>query len=86
MNKTLTPEEQAVYEEVKREGAVYIPSRKAANYTQELADKRRILKRLVYMNLICIDVFYAAPDDEINQSSLVFYWPGDGKTPLEQCG
>ncbi len=78
----LTVEEQTVLDELARSRYIAIPSRKSLMMTPELWEKRRILKRLVYKNRICIDFSIADRNSETSETCLVFYMPGRG-TPLD---
>lgn len=79
----LTPEEQAMLEELERVGAIFIPSRKSVLRTQELSDKRNLLIRLVHKNRCYIDIHIANREDELDETCTVFIACGKGKTPLD---
>lgn len=68
----LTAEEQAVFDELKKAGYLAIPSRKSILSSPSLLEKRAILKRLVYKDLINFDFHIANGHDEADESCLVF--------------
>jgi hypothetical protein len=68
----LTAEQQAVFDELASKNIICIPSRKSMMSNDEIREKGRILKELVYMNLIDFDFSVANPNDETSETSLVY--------------
>jgi len=68
MTSELTPEQQAVLDEVDAEPhmLICIPERRSSLMTDELWQKRKILKELVYKGLVNFDV-------DFRTSFLLFY-------------
>jgi hypothetical protein len=79
----LTTEEQDMMRELAEKHVISIPSRKSFLFTEELRKKRDILKRLVHKNRVCIDYHIARPNDEADETCMVYYLPSKGKTPLD---
>lgn len=79
----LTPAEQAMLDELAEKKAISIPSRKSLLFTEELRKKRDLLKRLVHKNRVMIDYHIARPNDEADETCMVYYLPPNGKTPLD---
>lgn len=65
--------EESVRAELAASHFIWMPSRKSVLRTPEMSAKRDILMRLVYTGQISIDMHIANPNDEIDETCLVFY-------------